>query len=263
MIARILLSEQTGGKHMQSSIPKVSGARLLGSFAEARRDRVAFLVRIAQEYGDIARIRLGAFSVTVVSSARLAQEMLVEQDDAFVKGFGLSVFAKPLLGQGLLTSEHELHKRQRRMIAPAFMRKRIGSYADSIARLTDIRVSQLKQRAYVDLADEMMQLTFEIVGKTLFDADVREDVKGVGVAVTTALQTFSEQLFSRLPLPPSIPTPSNVRAWRATRRLDEVVYRLIRERRGGRHRPGRLTLHAVARPRRSRWQRHERPTGAR
>ncbi|MDB4974719.1 MAG: cytochrome [Myxococcaceae bacterium] len=216
---------------MQPLIPQVSGSLLLGNYAEATRDRVAFLIRVAREYGDIAAVRMGAFRVTVISSAELAQALLVENDAAFVKGFGLSIFAKPLLGHGLLTSEHELHKRQRRMIAPAFMHKRISGYADTIVALTEQHVQQLRRRTHVDLAEEMMQLTFEIVGKTLFNADVRGDAKDVGEAVTTALESFTAQFYSRVPLPPSVPTPTNLRYRSAIRRLDDVVYRLIRERR--------------------------------
>jgi cytochrome P450 len=111
------------------------------------------------------------------------------------------------------------------------MPKRIAAHADTIASLTDRRVKQLAQKTEVDLAEEMMQLTFEIIGKTLFDADVRADTEEVGRAVTVAMQTFATQLFSALPLPPFVPTPTNLRGRASVRQLDRVVYRLIRERR--------------------------------
>src|SRR3954470_21708578 len=100
-----------------NQVPAVPGNRFLGSLLEMRKDRIGFLKRVPEVYGDIARARFGFINVVVVSSAELAHEVLVEHNDAFNKGFGLSVFAKPLLGNGLVTSEDPFHKRQRRLVA--------------------------------------------------------------------------------------------------------------------------------------------------
>lgn len=216
---------------MTTSIPSVSGSLLLGNLPALRANRIGFLVDVPRKYGDIARIRMGAFKVLLLSAPELVQEVLVEKADAFMKGVGLSVFARPLLGDGLLTSEREVHKRQRRMLAPAFMHRRIAGYADTIVAFTDRRVRQLADKTQVDLSEELMELTFEIIGKTLFDADVRGDAREVGEALTVAMNNMTAQLYSALPVPPRFPTPKNLRTLRSVRRLDEVVYRLIRERR--------------------------------
>src|SRR5438046_6265390 len=114
---------------MTNVVPVVPGQPIVGNLLHFRNDRIGFLTRVPEMFGDIARARFGLFRVVVVSSAELAHETLVEHNDAFMKGYGLSYLAKPLLGNGLLTSEHELHKRQRKMMAPAFMHKRIAEYA--------------------------------------------------------------------------------------------------------------------------------------
>jgi cytochrome P450 len=222
---------------MTSPIPTVSGSFLLGNLSALRADRIGFLIGVPRDYGGIARIRMGAFKLLLLSAPELMQEVLVEQADAFRKGVGLSVFARPLLGNGLLTSEGATHKRQRRMLAPAFMHKRIAGYADTVVAFTERRVRQLADKTEVDLYEELMELAFEIVGKTLFDADVRGDAREVGDAVTVAMNSMVAQIYSALPLPPRVPTPGNLRTWRSVRRLDQVVYRLIRERRakGGDH----------------------------
>ncbi|MEY4509566.1 MAG: hypothetical protein RLZZ450_1688 [Pseudomonadota bacterium] len=216
---------------MTTAIPSVPGSMLLGNLPALRADRIGFLVSVPRDYGDIARIRMGAFKVLLLSAPELVQEVLVDKADAFMKGVGLRVFARPLLGDGLLTSERDKHKRQRRTLAPAFMHKRIAGYADTIVEFTDRRVRQLADKTQVDLSEQLMELTFEIVGKTLFDADVRGDAREVGDALTVAMNNMTAQLYSALPLPPRVPTPSNLRLRRSVRRLDEVVYRLIRERR--------------------------------
>ena len=217
---------------MNRVVPRVPGHPVIGNLSEFARDRVGLLTRLPEQYGDIARIDLGFFArAFVVSSPELAHETLVTQDDAFVKTLGLTLFARPLLGEGLVTSQGDFHRRQRRMIAPAFMSKRIAAYAGTMASYADACVQRLRRADVADLSQEMMRLTFEIVGKTLFDADVSGEAKVVGDALTSVMETFTRQISSIVPLPPAVPTPSNLRARRAVRRLDELVYRLVRERR--------------------------------
>ena len=216
------------------AVPRVAGHPILGNLSEFRRDRVGFLLRVAHEHGDIARVRFGFLMRGVVISApELARETLVECEDAFVKGVGLSLFARPLLGDGLLTSEHDVHRRQRRMMAPAFMPRRIAEYADTIAACADRSVARLAGAATADLSREMMQLTLEVAGETLFHSDLSGDAGEVYGALTAAMERVSEQIGAVLPLPPSVPSPANLRVRRDIRRLDEVIYRLIRQRRAG------------------------------
>jgi cytochrome P450 len=217
---------------LDPDIPRVPGHPLLGSLSAFRNDRAGLLIRIAQQQGDIARVRVGLFpSALVVSEPALARETLVERDDAFIKGVGLSLFARPLLGDGLLTSEHDFHRRQRRMMAPAFMPRRIADYADTIAACADRSVERLTSVDTADLSRELMQLTLDAAGQTLFRSDLRGDAGPIYAALTAAMQHVTAQLGSLLPLPPSVPTPSNLRMRRVIARLDEVIYRLIRERR--------------------------------
>jgi cytochrome P450 len=208
----------------------IPGHFLLGNLLEFRRDRVGFSQRVARD-ADIAEMRMGVVPVTMVSSPALAHEVLVAQNDAFVKSAGLSVFARPLLGDGLLTSEHDVHKRQRRMMAPLFAHKRIASYADVMRDRTIASARKLAVMGRGDVAEEMMRLTLEIVGKTLFDAELGGDADDVGEALTRSMTEMMNGLVRLVPMPPIIPTPGNLRLRRAVRKLDEVVYRLIRERR--------------------------------
>jgi cytochrome P450 len=218
---------------VQHSIPRVPGGWLFGNLSEFKRDRIGLLMRVAREYRDVARLRIGAFPAWVVSSPELAQGVLVEHAEAFHKGFGLAIFAKPFLGEGLLTSEGDFHRRQRRLLAPAFMHKRIARYAEtfgSYAERSRQRL-QLSQGREVDLAHEMMRLTFEVVGKTLFDADVSDDASAVGILVTDVMEQMMAQMLSRVPLPPSFPSVASRRMRRSVAELDRLVFRLIEERR--------------------------------
>ena len=216
---------------MTNAIPTVASSGLLGSLPELRRDRIGLMKRIPTEYGDIARLRAGLFQVVVVSGADLCHEVLTEKPDAFVKGFGLSIFARPLLGDGLLTSERDVHQRNRRLAAPAFVHSRIAGYARVIAECVDGHVARLATLHEADLSVEMMRLTLDVVARTLFGAELGPDIDAIGAAITAFLDHVNGEILSALPIPPAVPTPSNRRFLRMVRDLDDIVYRIIREHR--------------------------------
>jgi cytochrome P450 len=212
-------------------IPLIPGVPLFGSLLDVRRDRIAWQHRVAREHKDIARARMGLFTAMIISSPELVQELLVERADCFHKSQGLSVYARPLLGNGLLTSEDDEHKKQRRMMAPAFAPKRIQAYADIMAERAEISAKRMIEKRELDLSAETMRLTLEIVGKTLFDAELGEEASEIGAALTTAMDHMITTLTSLVPWPPVVPTPGNLRQKKAVGRLDETVYRMIKERR--------------------------------
>ena len=221
------------GVMQAATLSSVPGDFVLGNLLDFRRDRFAFSHRVARDHGDLAKTRLGFVRLLLVNSPALAHEVLVEKNDAFVKSAGLSVFARPMLGNGLLTSERDEHKRQRRMMAPIFAHKRIAGFADVMRDRAIISAQRMLQAggSELDLCEEMMRLTLEIVGKTLFDAELGGSADNVGDALTRAMREMMNGLVRLVPTPPYIPTPGNLRFRRAVRQLDDVVYGLIAERR--------------------------------
>jgi cytochrome P450 len=217
---------------MSHRVPKVPGHPIFGNIAEFRDDRLGLLMRLPREYGDIAEIGAGLLlRVVVVSAPELCHEVLSVKADSFTKGLGLSVLARPLLGDGLLTSEREVHRRQRKLVSPAFVHGRIAGYAEAIAGCTDEHAERISERRETDLSAEMMRLTLDVVGRTLFGADLGPDANVVRDSFTHVLEHFNRGISSALPMPPIVPTPANLRSRRVIRRLDEVIYRVIRERR--------------------------------
>ncbi len=216
---------------IRTPIPRVHGPRLLGHLRVFRNDRVGFQLRVAAERPDIACMRVGWVNVVMIGAPALANEVLASKHDAFVKAPGLAVFMRPLLGNGLLTSEGEVHTRQRRLLAPAFTHKRISAYAATMAERADRFAAKQVHGAVIDAAEAIMALTLEIVGKTLFDAEVGSDAEAVNAAVTVAMECAMSQVSSLVPMPPSLPTPLNLKNRRAVHELDSIVYRIIRRRR--------------------------------
>jgi cytochrome P450 len=217
---------------MQAQLPRrVAGRPVIGHLMEFRANRTAVQLRTARSHPDAAKLRLGVFDVVMVSSPAMAHDILATQAEAFTKSLGLSVFLRPILGDGLLTSERENHTRQRRLIAPAFTLKRIAAYAATMGARAQQALGALREGDRIDASELMMRLTLEIVGKTLFDAEVGTDAEAVGDAITEVMQNTIQTLSSIVPVPPRVPTPRNLRSRRARAKLDAIIYRLIAARR--------------------------------
>ena len=196
-----------------------------------RRDPIAFLGALAEQYGDIVRVPLGPETLYLFNHPDLVHDVLVTNHRNFHKGRGLER-AKMLLGEGLLTSEGEFHLRQRRLSQPAFHRQRIAAYGTTMAAYAANRRDRWHAGQVIDAHREMMGLTLAIVGKTLFDADVEHEAGEIGEALTTTFESLNiwfflpfGELLERLPL------PTTLRFRKARARLDATIYRLIEERR--------------------------------
>jgi cytochrome P450 len=195
-------------------------------------DRLGFLQEMAA-YGDIAHMETRGLHFYLINHPELIQDVLVTHDRSFVKSRALQV-ARRLLGDGLLTSEDDLHLRQRRLVQPAFHRQRMANYSQvmaSYAEQTADRWQTLGKGAAVDMAQEMMRLTLAIVGKALFDADVEGEAAEIGQALTEALHAFNRTLLPGGEQLEKLPLPANQRAEQARQRLDATIYRIIGERR--------------------------------
>lgn len=212
--------------------PGPPGHPLLGHIPQVRRDTLGFMTRTAHEYGDLVALRFGPSPGLLVSHPHAIEQILVTDRRRFVKGVAYRIIAR-LTGHGLLTSEGDTWRRSRRLMQPAFHRERIASYADVMVSYAGRTAGRWSARKTVDVHEEMMRLTLEVVAKTLFDADVTVETEAkVGDAMKTALESGTRILQSlSFLLPNAIPTPANLRVRGARRRLDRIIYRLIADRR--------------------------------
>jgi cytochrome P450 len=213
---------------------------LLSSFAYfPGGNPLRFYEDILRRYGNLAHIRMGGEHVYLVNEPHLIRDVLVTHQRNFMKGRGLAR-AKRLLGEGLLTSEGNLHLRQRRLMQPAFHKDRIASYAtvmtDYASRIRD----GWHDGDVVDVAGEMMRLTLGVVGKTLFDEDVESKAREVGEALTSVMESFWIQMLPFYDTLEKLPLPMMRRNREARARLDAIIYGLIAERRRSLHDRGDL-----------------------
>ncbi len=194
------------------------------------RRPLEFLPALARDFGDVVGFGMGGQRLVLLSHPDQIRDVLVTHGRRFHKGRGLER-AKILLGEGLLTSEGELHLRQRRLVQPAFHRARMGGYGDTMSAYARRRALSWTDGATLDVAAEMAAYTLAVVGKTLFDADIEAEAIEIGEALSTAIATFNltvlpwGELLLRLPLPLT-------RRFRTARaRLDATIYDLIARRR--------------------------------
>jgi cytochrome P450 len=203
---------------------------LIGHLMEFRRDPVKFLMNSARDYGDIAYLKFGPQGIYLFNNPDYVKDVLVTNNRNFVKSRGLEM-AKKFLGEGLLTSEGEFHRRQRRLAQPAFHHRRINAYATVMASYTERAQTRWQNGETLDISQEMMRLTLAIVGKTLFDADVEAEAGEIGQALTDIMQLFDRITSPFTWLLEKLPLPSNYRFAKAKLRLDQTIYRIINERR--------------------------------
>lgn len=214
---------------IQNSPPTVKADLFGGHFRSFRKNSTEFL-RNLSKLGDVTTFNVGKQPVFLINHPDLIRDLLVTSHAKFFKGRALQR-AKSLLGEGLLTSEREFHLRQRRMIQPAFHRRRIEGYAESMIEFGEQMATEWEDGAVYDIDREMMRLTLNIVGKTLFNANVEKDAAQVGAAMSTIVAMFNFMLLPFSELLEKLPLPQVRKLKNARKTLDEVIYKIINERR--------------------------------
>ena len=195
-----------------------------------RRDPIALFRHAAATYGDIVRLPLGRHPVYLINHPDIIKDVLVTSQKQFKKGRGLER-AKSLLGEGLLTSEGDFHLRQRRMIQPAFHRELVAAFGEAMTHYARQTGDRWRDGEAVDMSREMMSLTLAIVGKTLFDAEIRSEADEIGGAMEDVIALFHLLMLPYSDFLEKLPLPAVLRFRRARARLDTTIYRLIAEHR--------------------------------
>src|SRR4051812_1716065 len=195
-----------------------------------QRDRLGFLLRAAREFGDVVHFRVRRRPFYVLAHPDGVRDVLVTHDAKFIKGPALRN-AKQTLGEGLLTSEGDFHRRQRRLSQPAFHPNRVGSYGDVMVRYADEMTGGWDDGQSLDVHEQMMEVTLRVVAKTLFDAELPADIDQIGAAMDVLVKMFSRathpfgQLLNRLPL------PSNFRFLKSLSLVHGIIDRFIAQHR--------------------------------
>ena len=190
-------------------------------------DPIVFFERLKREFGNIASYRVGSQKVVFIADAELIREVLVVQNDNFVKGEPVQR-TKMLIGNGMITAEHAEWRSQRQAAQPAFHRQRIKRYADEMVELGIATRDEIIAGMPFDLALTLQRLALKVVAKTLFNSDLEEEANIVADEINNIMDVYNFMMV--LPAPQlflHFPFPQVVRFHKARRRVDAIVDRMI------------------------------------
>jgi cytochrome P450 len=203
---------------------------LLGLTLAIRKDPLGTLRRVAREHGDIIRMPIGLQDRIFLNHPDYIEQVLVVQQSKFHKSELTKRITERLLGQGLLISEGDFWRRQRRLAQPSFHRSRIDEYAGTMMESTQRHIRDWRDGEQRDLAGEMTALTLDLAVRTLFGTTLPTEAQQVGHAMTFLMRYQLSRQRSPIRIPETWPTRRNRRAQRELSYLDSLVYRIIEER---------------------------------
>jgi cytochrome P450 len=211
--------------------PGPRGEPILGSLRPFGADILGFVTGVSREYGDLVQIRMPGRKVWILNRPADIEQVLLAQRTNFVKHSFFWRHVTAIFGNGLLTSEGDFWLRQRRLAAPAFHPDRIASYGAVMADYADRLAASWKDGEVRDVHRDMMRVTMEIVSKTLFDAEVEQDLDEISRSFDLVIREIAKRFRRPFKIADWIPTPGNRRYLRGVRMLDGLVARVIAERR--------------------------------
>jgi cytochrome P450 len=237
--------------------PGPKGWPLLGNVFQLGRDQLGFLLEIQRKYGRMATIHIGKTPVVVLFQPEHVRYVLTENPRNFTNRevAGGLIFGKLLLfsqltrtfsnrvtedlrklvGDGLITTDGEYHDRQRRLLQPAFSKRRVENYTDMIVQYTREAVDGWQPEMEVNLADEMQTLILRVMIKILLDIDVLKEAPNSAEIVHGVMSHPISIIEGLLSLPIDLPFTSYGKRMAATRKCDALIYNRIERRLANNH----------------------------
>lgn len=206
--------------------PGPKGTLLGGNIRQFRTGLLDFFLHTARDYGPLASFRIGPRRVFLASAPDLIEQVLVTDAKHYIKHFGARAF-KPVLGNGLVTSEGAFWLRQRKLVQPAFLKARVASYAPVMAKQTEEMLASWTPGKSVQIDYEFEALTSKIALKTLFNLDDPGDGELFSDTLKLAFDLMNARLRRIFKLPLWVTTPANRRLQSAVAELDRRVQSFI------------------------------------
>ncbi|TMD62959.1 MAG: cytochrome P450 [Chloroflexi bacterium] len=208
------------------------GLPVVGNALQFQRDPLAFMRRTQQQFGRMAHLRLGNETVVTFFRPEHVRYFLMEHPRNFIKpNLGNGANLKAFLGDGLLTTDGEFHRKQRRLVQPAFHKKRVEGYADVMVQFTQEMLETWQAGAEIDMAQSMQQLTLRIILKSLFNIDSPAQATTLGYAFNDMINNTRRRFSTLAKLERRLPLEKNRRREAGERTIDDFVYALIKQHR--------------------------------
>jgi cytochrome P450 len=217
-------------RHVDGALPPGPDLSAFSALRQFRRDPIGLLT-YAATFGDVTYLKLPRFPAYLLNHPDLIRDILVTGSHDFMKGPTMQA-ARLILGESLLTSEGEYHRRQRLMIQPIFHHDRLQAYGAVMVDRTERAAERWRSGQVLDVHREMGGLALDVVGATLFGTDIdAEDARATRDALALQLSMFDRMFSPIFQLSMRIPLPSNRRFERSKAALDAIVGGKIAERR--------------------------------
>lgn len=206
---------------------------MFGNTLAFLRNPLRVLQTLQRQQHRLIHLRIGGRHQYLVFQPEDAKHILQENNRNYGRSPAFDVL-KIFLGNGLLTSEGDFWRRQRRLMQPAFHRQKLANLAETMIAETATWVAELNQqptRQPVNMSQAFMNITMRIVCKTLFGSDIIGKMDGLSTALDSLNYLANQRMLSPIRFPMNWPTPSNRRSQRDRSQIDSFVYNLIDQRR--------------------------------
>ncbi len=192
----------------QKELVSAPGFPIVGNMIDFARDPIKFISTLQREYGDVVAFSLLGNKSILVSDPTEIERILLETGKDFGK-FAPSYALRTVLGNGLVTSEGDFWRRQRKLIAPAFHHQSIKKYADQMVSYGQDLVETWHDGLQRDIHQDMMMLTQRIIMKVLFDVDVVDNANEASKSFDAMMQGLGAEMSGLDALLPSFITTSS------------------------------------------------------
>lgn len=192
-------------------------------------DPLVFAEELKAYDSRLVHYRLGPYHGYAPMHPEIVHEIMVKQAKKFHKMTRQKEVLGKFDGNGLVNSDGDFWRRQRKMIQPAFHSKRISGYADTMVKYTRKAVDQWQPGQVLNIGHTMEHITRDIVTKALFDADVSAESRRIGEIIQTLQEMAFREMSALISLPDWMPHKRHEQ--QAIREIDRIIHRIIAERR--------------------------------
>jgi cytochrome P450 len=190
-------------------------------------DPLGFVGNRFRKYGDVYYVPNAKGGFYVMRHPEQVHAVLVTHAAKMRKEHSAFELLSRVVGEGLLTTDGDVWRRQRRMLQPAFTQARLAAYAGTMVEETARVRDSIRAGSELEVSREMMELTLRVVCRTLFSHDVTGETNEVARAMVVLQDSVSRPDL----LPQWLPTPHRRRFRDAVSAIDRIVFDMIRERR--------------------------------
>jgi cytochrome P450 len=215
--------------------PTRPGSFPFGNLHEFRRDGINIFINAAREQGDVARIRFGPNVLYQVNHPDGVRHVLQSNNRNYSRDSYANNLIKSVTGLNLFTSDGDYWLRQRRLMQPAFHRRRLENLGEIMTgathRLLERWAPAIAHGETLDMHAEMMRITMDVVGQALFSVDLTAETSTLGKAFLTSTDYVNYRFSTPFDLPLWVPTRRNRNVNQAVVDVRRIIQEMIDERR--------------------------------